>query len=147
MTDPAANPGATPGVRDIAALIALLDARIDTPFGWRSGNDCAKFADAAIAAQSGASVIGNWRWRSLREARDVIAAEGGLEAAMDRRLSRVPVALAQRGDIAGVADARFGIRLMVVEGATLVGPGSRGLERSPRAEMILAWDVMTAGAR
>lgn len=140
MTDPAA----APAVRDIAALIALLDARVDVPFGWRSGNDCARFADAAIAAQTGVSVIGNWQWQSRREARDVIAAEGGLEAAMDRRLGRVPVALAQRGDIAGVADARFGIRLMVVEGATLVGPGSRGLERSPRAEMIVAWDVMTA---
>jgi hypothetical protein len=34
---------------------------------------------------------------------------------------------------------------MVVEGATLVGPGSRGLERAPRSTMIVAWDVMTAG--
>lgn len=134
-------------VRNIAALIDLLDARVDVPFGWRSGNDCARFADAAIAAQTGVSVIGDWRWHSRREARDVIAAQGGFEAAMDRRLGRVPVALAQRGDIAGVPDELFGIRLMVVEGATLVGPGHRGLERMPRSEMIVAWDVMTAAVK
>jgi hypothetical protein len=134
-------------VRDIAALIELLDARIDMPFGWRSGNDCARFADAAIAAQAKVSVIGDWQWTSRREAREVIAAQGGFEAAMDRRLGRVPPALAQRGDIAGVADPMFGIRLMVVEGATLVGPGRRGLERVARSEMTVAWDVMTAAAK
>lgn len=131
-------------VRNIAALIELLDARIDRPFGWRRGNDCARFADAAIEAQTGVSVIGDWQWTSRSHARDVIDAQGGFEAAMDRRLGRVPVALAQRGDIAGVADRLFGIRLMVVEGATLVGPGRHGLERVPRSEMIAAWDTMTA---
>lgn len=134
----------TGAVRDIAALIELLDARVDMPFGWRNGNDCARFAAAAIEAQTKIGVIGDWHWTSRREARDVIAAQGGFEAAMDRRLGRVPVALAQRGDIAGVADTLFGIRLMVVEGATLVGPGGRGLERVPRSEMIVAWNTMTA---
>jgi hypothetical protein len=134
----------TPGVRNVAALIELLDARVDIPFAWGDGRDCAGFADAAIEAQTGVGVIGDLRWSTRREARDVIAAEGGFEAAMDRRLGRVPAALAQRGDIAGVADPTFGIRLMVIEGATLVGPGQLGLERSPRSEMIVAWDVMTA---
>lgn len=132
-------------VRNIAALIALLDERVDVPFGWRGGNDCARFADAAIEAQSGFSVIGDLVWSSRREARAVIEAEGGFEAAMDRRLERVPPALARRGDIAGIADPLFGIRLMVVEGVTLVGPGYHGLERVPRPEMVVAWDVMSAG--
>ena len=66
---------------------------------------------------------------------------------MDRRLRRVPPALAQRGDIAGVPDPLFGVRLMVVDGVTLVGPGARGLERQPRSAMVIAWDAMSAGAR
>lgn len=131
--------------RNVAALIELLDARIDTPFGWRGKRDCAHFADAAIAAQSGVSIIGDLRWNSRRQALAVIEAEGSLEAAMDRRLRRVPPALAQRGDIAGVPDPALGIRLMVVEGATLVGPGSAGLERQSRSVMTIAWDTMSAG--
>lgn len=132
-------------VRNIAALIELLDARIDVPFAWRGKRDCAHFADAAIEAQSGVSVIGDLAWNSRREAKAVIDAEGGFEAAMDRRLHRVPCALALRGDIAGVPDRLFGVRLMVIEGGTLVAPGSRGLERQPRAAMTIAWDVMSAG--
>lgn len=132
-------------VRDMAALIALLDDRVAVPFAWRGRRDCAHFADAAIAAQSGISVIGALEWSSRRQARAVIDAEGGIEAAMDRRLCRVPTALAMRGDIAGVPDALFGIRLMVIEGRTLVGPGTHGLERQPRSMMTIAWDTMSAG--
>lgn len=134
----------TAPVRDIAALIALLDRRVNKPFAWRRGRDCAWFAAAAIKAQTGVNVLGDRDWSSKRGARAVIAAEGGFEAAMDRRLARIPPALAQRGDIAGVADPLFGIRLMVVEGATLVGPGVRGLERQPRSMMIMAWDSLSA---
>lgn len=137
----------TARARDIAALIALLDERIAVPFAWRGKRDCAHFADAAIAAQAGVSIIGDLAWNSRREARAVIDAEGGLEAAMDRRLTRVPPALAQRGDIAAVPDRLFGIRLMVVEGVTLVGPGATGLERQPRGDMTAAWNTMSAGQR
>lgn len=132
-------------IRNIAALIELLDARTDVAFAWRGRRDCAHLADAAIEAQSGVSVIGDLTWNSLRQARAVIDGEGGLEKAMDRRLRRVPPALAMRGDIAGVPDVAFGIRLMVIEGRTLVGPAAKGLERQPRSAMVIAWDTMTAG--
>lgn len=133
--------------RNVAALIALLDARVVMPFGWGNGNDCATFADAAIAAQTGVSVIRDLSWSTRAEARAVITAEGGLEKAMDRRLKRVPIALALRGDIAAIADPLFGIQLMVIEGAMLVGPGELGLERLPRSKAIIAWDVMSAARR
>src|SRR3546814_3100758 len=66
-----------------------------------------------------------------------------METAMDRRMARVAPALAMRGDIAGVPDPLTGLRLMVVEGAMLVGPGAAGLERQPRCAMTIAWDVTT----
>jgi hypothetical protein len=131
-------------LRDIPALIALLEARSTNAFSWRGGGDCASFAAQAVDAQTGVDVRGPLRWSNKREARAVIAAEGGLEAAVDRRLERVSPALANRGDIAGVPCAQLGIRLMVVEGATLVAPGSHGAERQPRAAMTMAWDAMSA---
>lgn len=60
---------------------------------------------------------------------------------LDERFGRVPVALAKRGDIAGVEDAELGIHPLIVEGGTLVGPGEKGNRRLPRSDMVVAWDV------
>lgn len=128
--------------RDYPALIAVIAARRDRRFRWRRGADCVSFAGACIAAQTGRDPLADLpSWRNLAEARAVLKAEGGLEAATDRRLARTAPALAQRGDIAGLPDPKFGIRLMVIEGDTLVGPGLRGAERLPRSAMVLAWSA------
>ncbi len=132
--------------RDIEGLIALIEARSAKPFDWRGRRDCVAFAAMAVAAQSGIDVLGDLRWRSRREARALLEAEGGLLAAVDRRLDRVPVALARRGDIGAVAAGPrdvSSIRLMVIEGAMLVAPGKSGLERQPRANLLWAWDAMS----
>jgi len=127
--------------RDYSALLALLERRRMRRFSWRS-QDCVRFAAAAIAAQTGRDpLFGLPRWRTRREALALARAEGGLEAAVDKRLARIPAALAQRGDIAGVPDPLFGVRLMVIEGATLVAPGAKGLERQPRSAMVMAWSA------
>lgn len=128
--------------RDIAALIDLIEARSRRGFRWRRGRDCVSFAAACIHAQTGCDPLADLPiWRTRAEARAIAKAEGGLEAAVDRRLTRIAPAMAQRGDIAGLPDELFGVRLMVVEGATLVGPGSSGLERLPRAGMVFAWSI------
>lgn len=133
--------------RDTAALIAMLEERQAQGFLWRFPRDCVSFAAAAIEAQTGRDLLaGIPRWNTRREALALAEAEGGLKAALDKRLTRLPPALAQRGDIAGVlargSDKRFGIRLAVIEGATLVGPGRHGLERLPRAAMVMAWSAL-----
>ncbi len=133
--------------RDLDRLIALIDARSAKAFAWRRGRCCVSFAAAAVRAQTGVNPIADMpRWGSMRRAAELIDAEGGLVAAIDRRLCRVAPAFAQRGDIAGVPDDMFGIRLMVVEGATLVGPGDTGLERQPRSAMTMAWSATAAEA-
>jgi hypothetical protein len=127
--------------RDIEALIETIEAHQQRPFRWRPGSDCT-FALTCAKAQTGRDILADIApWRTRREARAVASALGGFEAALDARLVRIPPALAQRGDIAGLPDRLFGVRLMVVEGATLVGPGTRGLERLPRGEMVMAWSV------
>lgn len=135
--------------RDIPALIALIEERFARRFRWRRGHDCVSFAAACVAAQTGEDLLADLpKWRNQAEADAVIAAQGGLEHALDARLPRIAPALAQRGDIASLPDdSAIGIRLMVVEGSTLVGPGLRGLERLPRAEMVMAWSAEREGVR
>lgn len=128
--------------RDHDALFALIEARSRRPFGWRGGRDCVSFAARCAKAQTGIDLLaGVPRWKTRREALAAAEAMGGIEAALDARLTRIPPAMAKRGDIAGLPDPLFGIRLMVVEGETLVSPGDRGLERRPRGLMTLAWSL------
>ena len=129
--------------RNVAALIAVIEARSVRRFAWRRGRDCVGFVAACVEAQTGTDPLADLpTWRTRREALAVAEGEGGLQAAVDRRFVRLPPAMAQRGDIAGVPDELFGVRLMVVEGDTLVGPGERGLQRVRRTEMTMAWSVM-----
>jgi len=131
--------------RDYAALIAAIEAHSRRGFRWRRGRDCVSFAAACIQAQTGHDPLADVpHWRTRREALAFSQAQGGLEAAIDARLDRTPPAMARRGDIAGLPDRLFGVRLMVIEGETLVGPGQHGLERLPRSTMTIAWSA--AGA-
>lgn len=110
------------------------------PFDWKQ-NDCARFAAAIVEAQTGKRPLKGLRWGSAAGARRVLERLGGMEAALDARLRPVAPALAQRGDVAGVPDHALGLRLMIVEGVTLVGPGERGLKREPRSAMTHAWSA------
>lgn len=128
--------------RDIEALLAFIEQRQHIPHDWSNEQDCVSFARGAVAAQTGIDhLAGVAPWTNIREARKVIQSLGGLEAAVDARLNRVAPAFARRGDIAAVPDEHFGIRLMIIEGATLVAPGDGGLVRLPRSAMTIAWDA------
>jgi hypothetical protein len=128
--------------RDFEALTRFLEERGPRPFAWGArGNDCVAFAAGAVAAQIGSDPLAGLQWESAEQARTLLRAEGGMRAALDRRFCRIPAAMAQRGDIAGVACREFGTRLMIVEGETLAGPGDRGTRRMRREAMIVAWSV------
>lgn len=129
-----------PTPRDHEALLALLERRARRPFAW-GRNDCVRLAAAAVRAQTGRRVLGGLTWRSRQAADALLEQEGGVEAAVSKRLTPIAPALAARGDIAGVPDDAFGIRLMIVEGTLLVGPGARGLVRMPRSAMTHAWSA------
>ena len=132
--------------RDHEKLLAFLEQKTRSPFGWaRSRNNCVTFAARAVKAQTGRDPLTGLKWQTLEEGERLLEREGGLEAAVDKRLRRIPPAMAQRGDVAGVADERFGIRLMIVEGSTLVGPGAGGNKRVPRAAMSAAWSAEALG--
>jgi hypothetical protein len=129
-------------MRDRDALLRFLAERTAMPFAWgRDANDCAGFVLAAIEAQTGRDMLPGISWSSELGAARVIKRVGGLEHAFDQRFRPVAPALAQRGDVAGIADDRFGVSVLIVEGPTLVGPGERGLKRLQRADMIKAWSI------
>lgn len=128
--------------RDLAALHAFIDGRQVLPHAWgRDANDCVGFVLAAVEAMTGIRVAPTAKWTDRDGALRKIARYGSIEKRLDRHFKRIPPALAMRGDIAGVADAEFGIHPMIVEGTTLVGPGERGNRRLPRAAMMVAWSA------
>lgn len=129
--------------RDLVALIAEIELRRHLSHSWSGGRDCVGFALACVKAQTGIDHLADLpTWTSRREARAVAQSVGGLQAMLDERFNRVAPAMAQRGDIAGLPDAVFGVRLMIVEGVNLVGPGLAGLERLPRDAMTVAWSAI-----
>lgn len=129
-------------VRDYNALVAYLDARMRAPFAWgRQANDCISFAAGAAQAQTGGDFLdGLPNWTTHRGALRVLKRFGGLEAAVSSRLQTIAPAQALRGDL-GLVMAQTGPALMVIEGATLVGPGLQGAVRRPRADMLRAWSL------
>jgi hypothetical protein len=132
------------GARDLEALHGFIDARQAAPYAWgRDANDCVGFALGAVAVQTGIVAAVAAQWHDERSAIRTIARLGGIEAAFDAHFDRVPPALARRGDVAGVFDEARGLHVMVVEGATLVGPGEAGNFRLPRSAMVIAWNAET----
>lgn len=128
--------------RDLEGLHAFIDGRQMVPYAWgREANDCVGYVLEAVAAQTGVAVVPEAIWTSRAQALRLIKLHGGIKAAFDAHFQRVAPALASRGDIAGVDDAEFGLHPMIVEGATLVGPGENGNRRLPRSAMTMAWSA------
>lgn len=129
-------------MRDLDAFSGFIAGRSTVPFAWgRRANDCVGFILAGIIAQSRRDMLPGITWTTERGAARVIRRLGGLEHALDVRLRPIAPAHAQRGDVAGVIDARFGVSLLFVEGTTLAGPGARGIKRLPRSAMLKAWSI------
>jgi hypothetical protein len=128
--------------RDIPALLAEIERRAPLPHAWERGRCCVSSALACVKAQTGVDhLAGLPHWTTLEEALEVARSVGGLRAALDAAFNRTPPAFAMRGDIAALPDAEFGLRLMIVDGNTLVGPGEHGQDRLPRHAMRRAWSI------
>jgi hypothetical protein len=127
-------------MRDYRALVQFLAERAEQPFDWEL-NDCVRFSFGAVEAQTGVSHLEGLRWRTEKGAARLLKRGGGMEAMVTQRLRPIPLAMAGRGDIAGVVHEKTGMGLMVVEGATLIGPGPVGSVWLPRNAMIAAWSA------
>lgn len=119
-------------------LAAYLAVRERTPFEY-GVNDCVLFAAGAVEAMTGVRPALP-RWRTQRQAAALLLRRGGILEATAAVLPACPLGLAQRGDLA-VCEAVDGPALLVIEGATLIGPGASGLTRWPRAAAYAAFRV------
>lgn len=123
-----------------ARFDAFLEARQRTPFAW-GANDCASFGIASVEILTGADI---WpvTWSTATEALHVIAAAGGLEAAISTRLG--PPSgnwrRCRRGDIA-LAEMNARPAVMVCTGQTLCGPGPLGLDHRPLDRALEVWRI------
>lgn len=124
--------------RDRVALVRFIESRSAMPHDW-NGNCCVRFVLCAVEAQFGSAPAPSVTWTNERSAKRAIAKAGGIAAECDRLFVPITPAQAQMGDIAGIDDPESGFMLMIVEGATLAGPGETKLERRPRAVMVRAW--------
>lgn len=134
-------------MRDHHALAAFLTERVALPYGGFQDFDCCvRFADAAVAAQTGRhplEALGH-TWSSKIGAGRLLARLGGLEPAVSLLLPTIGFGSAMRGDIALVPSAPAGVAgmgLMIVEGDTLAGPHAHGVRRLPRSAMVAAWSA------
>lgn len=127
-------------VRDYVALLAYIEARQSAPFKWGCrANDCVSFATGAVETMTGVKMKLP-SWSSRAGARRVLRRMGGLVAAVDGALVRVPLSRAARGDVA-VVDTGAGPVLMLVMGDYLLGPDFGGLRRLPRSRAAIAWSI------
>lgn len=122
-------------------LIDYIVARESRPFKWGKGEqDCSSFSAGGVLAMTDADIMADVPDYASAEDADLLLAKP-LEQWLDERLPRrARASLAQRGDLA-LANLDGQDTVMIVEGATLVGPGRRGLVRLPRSAMHAAWAV------
>lgn len=122
------------------ALDAYLVERMRMPFAWGT-NDCATFAAEWIHRCVGVSLF-DANYTDADGAAHEIAKRGGMDKAVADVLGE-PLEtprMAQRGDVA-LASVNDRKTLVVVIGASAVGPGKDGLAAVPISDLVTAWRI------
>ena len=119
-------------------LAAFIVARLDMPFAW-GANDCCSFGAAAVEAMTGTAPALP-TYAGERDALRLIA-ERSLRARVGDEIGEeIPVAFAQRGDLA-LVDGAGRETLAVCLGELFAVPGPDGVVMVPRPTAICAWRV------
>jgi hypothetical protein len=122
-------------------LNAAVSAARARPFHWR-GHNCATFAADCVQAMTGAALHGCFA-ELMKSGRRAIANAEHLEDHADRILGferRVPVVLAQRGDVVLVR-VEPGPALAVCMGVSAAAVGPSGLAFVPMGAALCAWRI------
>lgn len=121
-------------------LIAYLAQRRDRRFKWGPyEHDCCSFGAGGVKALTDVDVMADVPPYASAEQADLLLAKP-IADWLDERFPRRPIGMARRGDIA-LATLDGQDTVMIVLGATLIGPGRRGLVELPRSAMRAAWAV------
>lgn len=115
-------------------LAEYITANLDKPFAW-GVNDCTTFAAGWVRHATGRDYLADLpTWTNAKQALHLIKKLGGLERAVDERLTRIEPNIAKDGDLA----LRDGC-LCIFSGPHIVGPGTDGLAFIDRMEAECAW--------
>ena len=124
-------------------LFEYVAARNTRPFKWGKGEqDCCSFAAGGVLAMTDVDLMADIPDYATADEADVILAADPLEALMDARLPRrESPSFALRGDV-GLMLLDGSPTLALVDGAMLIAPGRRRLERFDRVgALMIAWAV------
>ncbi len=99
--------------------------------------DCVLFAHGYVKQATGIDYLADVpKWENERQALRQIKGVGGLEAAIDARLTRVNPHMAKDGDI-----ALYEGSVCLFSGPHIVGPGINGLQFIDRMKATCAWSI------
>jgi len=123
------------------ALAAYIIAALYRPHAWGT-HDCVTFARGAVEAVTGAAIALPVAWTDQASARAALQAAGGLPAAVDSVLPRLPsVLLAWRGDIVLVREPTRDPWLAVVFDGLAWAPSPTGLAIAAIEHAVIGWTV------
>lgn len=104
------------------------------PFCWGK-HDCVTFCANWVKEKTGHDYLaGLGTWTTAKEGMRLVKEMGGLEKALDDRLTRIHPNLAQDGDI-----GLYRGRMCIFSGSQIVGPGEKQLVFLNRMEAECAW--------
>lgn len=115
-------------------LETYIGERLEKPFVWGE-HDCVLFAIGWVNIRAGRNLLAHMpAWSSAKEALRVAQQLGGMEAELDRRLTRIHPGLAKNGDVALIGRTCF-----LFSGPYIVAPGEAGLIFADRTKALCAW--------
>ncbi len=127
----------------VARLRQVVEVWQTASFQYGSA-DCGRFAAACVDAVTGSDLLAELaaQYSDERTAVRFLAREGGIEAAVSRRLGppSPPNALPRRGDVC-LVPGHDGLSLGVSIGTTVAALNENGLEFAPLSEVVTHWRV------
>ena len=121
-----------------ALLAKYFAEKKDEPFVW-GVNDCCRFADGAVIAITGQSMMQSFNYTNEKEALRLL--KTSLEALTSNELGQsIKPAFAQRGDVVMIQRSEMP-SLAICDGSIWHGAGLTKMETGQMSEAIFCWKV------
>ena len=121
-----------------ALLAKYFAEKKDHPFVW-GVNDCCRFADGAVIAITGQSMMTSFNYTNEKQALRLLKTR--LEELTSKELGQsIKPAFAQRGDVVMVQRSEMP-SLAICDGSVWHGAGLTKMETGQMSEAICAWKV------
>lgn len=121
-----------------ALLAKYFAEKKDKPFIWGE-NDCCRFADGAVIAMTGQSMMKSFNYTNEKQALRLL--KTGLKELTSKELGEsIKPALAKRGDVVLIHRGEMPA-LAICDGSMWHGAGLNKMETGQMLEAICAWKV------